>query len=218
MGRSAPAAGGGRWVSVDPQRLPRWLEGFTERHGEPTVELEAGGVRLTGVDGCVAELTPAPGAPPAQDLADLVEQAQLPRRLGLLLARQAAVAVGIADGERLQVSKVDSSYVQSRTAAGGWSQQRFARRRENQAKAAAGGAADIAVRLLLPAASSLHALVTGGDRRTVEAILIDPRLAPLRALRAERFLDVPEPRLAVLERAIGQARQVRILIREPSVT
>ena len=42
-------------------------------------------------------------------------------------------------------SKLDTSYVQGRTAAGGWSQQRFARRRVNQAKAAAEEAADIAV-------------------------------------------------------------------------
>jgi hypothetical protein len=34
-------------------------------------------------------------------------------------------------------------------------------------------------------------------------------------LRAERFLDVPEPRHAVLVAAIAQARAVRVLIREP---
>ncbi|MGW0243639.1 Vms1/Ankzf1 family peptidyl-tRNA hydrolase, partial [Micromonospora chalcea] len=35
-----------------------------------------------------------------------------------------------------------STAVQGRTAAGGWSQQRFARRRDNQAKAALGDAAE----------------------------------------------------------------------------
>jgi hypothetical protein len=58
--------------------------------------------------------------------------------------------------------------------------------------------------------------VTGGDRRAVDAILADPRLAEVRALRADRFLDVPEPRLAVLQRAVGAARAVRILVRDPT--
>jgi hypothetical protein len=212
-----PAAGGGRWVDVDPARLPRWLAGFEERHGTAilTPAGTAARLRLVAADGATAELSAPPGAPVPTSLDQLVAEAQRPRRLGLLLARQSAVAVGVADGDRLLVSKVDSSYVQGRTAAGGWSQHRFARRRDNQAKAAAGGAADIAVRLLLPEVAALAAVVAGGDRRAVEAVLTDPRLAPVQALRAERFLDVPEPRLAVLERAVGLARAVRILVRDP---
>jgi hypothetical protein len=27
-----PAAGGGRWVDVDPERLPAWLNGLAVRH------------------------------------------------------------------------------------------------------------------------------------------------------------------------------------------
>ena len=94
-------------------------------------------------------------------------------------------------------------------------QQRFARRRDNQAKAALGEAADLAVRLLLPEAGRLAALVVGGDRRTVDGILAHRRLAPLAALRAERLLDVPEPRYAVLQDAATAARAVRILVRDP---
>jgi hypothetical protein len=112
---------------------------------------------------------------------------------------------------------VDTFYVQSRTAAGGWSQQRYARRRVNQAKAAAEEAADLAVRLLVPRLDDLAALVAGGDRRTVEAILMDPRLAGVAERRASRFLAVAEPRLAVLEEAAGLARQVRILVQDPPV-
>jgi hypothetical protein len=221
-----PAAGGGRWVEVDPARLRRWLDGFAERHGGYAAQTTGTGVRLDASDGSVAELEPPPGvvSSPGADgtdgtdgtdaLAALVASAELPRRLGLVLARQSAVAVGIADGERLLVSKVDSSYVQSRTAAGGWSQHRFARRRENQAKAAAGVAADIVARVLLPELGRLAAVVTGGNRRTVDAVLADARLAPLAALRSERFLEVPEPRLAVLERAVPSARAVMIRIRE----
>jgi Actinobacteria/chloroflexi VLRF1 release factor len=199
-----------RWVEVDPQRLSRWLDGFAERHGQPEVTTEEYGIRLVGADGAVAECHPPAGAPPPADLADLVSVSTVERRIGLLLARQGAVALGIADGDRLVASKVDSYYVQSRTAAGGWSQQRFARRRANQAQAAAGAAADLSARILLPAAGSLAALVTGGDRKTVDAVLADRRLGPLAALRAPRLLDVPEPRHAVLVEAARRARAVRI--------
>ena len=171
-------------------------------------------MRLVALDGAAASFAAPPGAPVATNLDDFVTIAQQTRRLGLLLARQASVAVGIAVGERLEVSKVDAFYVQSRTAAGGWSQQRYARRRSNQAKAAAEDAADLVVRLLLPALDGLAAVVTGGDRRTVEAILADDRLAPVAARRADRFLDVAEPRLAVLEAAVGAARAVRIVIHD----
>lgn len=199
-----------RWVEVDPSRLARWLDGFAERHGQPEVTTEEYGIRLVGADGAVAECHTPAGAPPPADLADLAGGSQAVRRIGLLLARQGAVALGIAEGDRLVASKVDSYYVQSRTAAGGWSQQRFARRRANQAQAAAGAAADLAVRILLPAADSLAALVTGGDRKTVDAVLADRRLDKLVALRAPRLLDVPEPRHAVLVEAVRRARAVRI--------
>ena len=142
-------------------------------------------------------------------------QAGEPRRIGLLLARKGAVAVGVAAGTKLVVSKVDTHYVQGRTAAGGWSQQRFARRRDNQAKAAAADGAGIAARLLLPEVRTLEALVTGGDHTAVDTILAAAPLRPLAALRSDRFLDVPEPRRTVLEEAITQARAVRILVRDP---
>jgi Actinobacteria/chloroflexi VLRF1 release factor len=207
-----PAAGGGRWVSVDPGRLPRWLDGFAQRHGP----YESVTLRLVAADGAIAELHPPPGVPDPADLASFIAAVTAPRRIGLLLARQASVAIGVALGDELTSSKVDSSYVQSRTAAGGWSQQRFARRRANQAKAAAGSAADLAVRLLLPSLGSLDAFVAGGDRRAVDAVLADPRLAPLAAILAERFLDVPEPRQATLVQALALARAVHIRLLDPA--
>jgi hypothetical protein len=210
-----PAAGGGRWVDVDPGRLARWVENFTVRHGEPTVTAVPTGLLLTAPDGASAELLPPPGAPATTDVAGFVRAAGAPRRLGLLLARKGAVAVGVADGTELVVSKVDTHYVQGRTAAGGWSQQRFARRRDNQARAAAADGAGIVGRLLLPEVRTLAAVVAGGDRQAVDAILADRALAPVAALRAERLLDVPEPRHAVLVAAIAQARAVLVLVRDP---
>lgn len=212
MASSGPVTGGGRRVTVDPDRLPRWLDGFRERHGGPLAERPGDPYTVVAADGAVAELLPPPGVSGAGDLAELVALARAPHRLGFLLARQGAAAIGIADGDQLSVSKVDSWYVQGRTAAGGQSQQRFARRRGNQAAAAAGKAAGIAVRLLLPAAGGLAALVTGGDRRTVETILADPRLSPLRPLRHPHHLPVPTPNLAVLREAVRAARAVTIVL------
>jgi hypothetical protein len=201
-----PAAGGGRWVDVAPERLPRWLENFATRHGPYTEN----GLSIVAADGSTAEFEGT-----APDLAGLIEQACEPRRFGLLLARKGAVGVGIAHGTQLLASKVDTHYVQGRTAAGGWSQQRFARRRDNQARAAAVDSAGIVARILLPEVRTLSAVVTGGDRAAVDAILTTPALRPVADLRADRFLDVPEPRRAVLVAAIAQARAVRVLIKEP---
>jgi hypothetical protein len=209
MGERA-AAGGGKWVDVAPERLPRWLENFATRHGP----YEETGLTLTAVDGASAEWHAPPGVGTVATIDELIRQAQAPRRLGLLLARKGAVAVGIADGPELVRSKVDRHYVQGRTAAGGWSQQRFARRRDNQAKAAVNDGAGIAEGILLPEVRTLTALVAGGDHTAVDAILSAPRLAPVAALRAGRLLDVPEPRHAILVSAIAGARAVQILVRE----
>jgi len=210
-----PAAGGGRWVEVDPERLTRWLDGFAERHGSIAVDPRPDRLLVAAFDGAVAELHPPPGAHPGRDIAEFVAAATRERVLGLLLARRGGAAVALAEGPRLVRSKVESAYVQGRTAAGGWSQQRFARRRANQARAAAAGVADVAARLLLPEANRLAVLVAGGDRRTVEAVLADRRLAPLAAKLADRFLSVPEPRQATLPDALRQARAVRIRVLEP---
>jgi hypothetical protein len=200
---------------VGPERLARWIDGFAERHGAFAVRVADGRLVLTAADGAVAELAPPPGAAVAGKLAETVAQfvaaASAPRRLGLLLVRRGGVAVGVAAGADLVASKVDSAYVQSRTAAGGWSQQRFARRRENQAGALARGAADVAARLL--AGERLDALVTGGDRGLVGAVLADARLDALPA--PARHLDVPDPRLAVLRAAVAAARAVQITLRDP---
>jgi Actinobacteria/chloroflexi VLRF1 release factor len=210
-----PAAGGGRCVDVDPARLPGWLNAFAGRHGAYRVTDVDVALRILAVDGAKVSLWPPPGAPLHSEIDQFVQEAQQERRIGLLLARQASVAIGIADGPRLVTSKIDTSYVQSRTAAGGWSQHRYARRRENQAKAAAESAADLLVRLLLPAVGELSTVVTGGDRRTVDTILADRRLAPIVAIRSDRFLDVREPRLAVLEKSIASARAVRLRVEDP---
>ena len=208
MAASRPAAGGGREVAVAPERLERWLAGFAERHGEVVRD----GARYTAADGSVAQLE-APSAPLGDDP---VAHALTERRVGIVLVRLGGHAVGVAQGRRLVVHKVGSRQVHGRSAAGGWSQQRFARRREGQVRVAHQAAAQTAVDVLLPHAAGLDAVVAGGERTSVDAVLADRRLAPLKDLLTGRLLDVPDPRLKVLETAPDLLRRVWIRISDPS--
>jgi hypothetical protein len=113
-------------------------------------------------------------------------------------------------------SKVGQRHVQGRTKAGGQSQQRFARRRDNQARQAYEAAAEHVARILLPAARRLGAVVCGGDRQAVDAVLADPRLAALSPLRVEPWLPVPDPRRAVLEQSVVDGASVVVEVTDPS--
>jgi hypothetical protein len=193
---------------VSPERLAGWIERFGAGHGGLAGStVDAGAVTLTAADGTVAELR-VPFPPLRGD--DLVAHALADRRVGVLLVRLGGYAAGVFDGGTLVASKVGSRQVHGRSAAGGQSQQRFARRREGQVRVALGAAADTAAAVLVPAASTLDAVVLGGDRRAADDVLADPRLAPLRPLVTEPRLDVPDPRLKVLQGTPELFRAVRI--------
>ena len=202
-----------RLVTVEAERLAGWLERFTARHGPAVCTADATVVTVTAADGSVARLT-VPFPPlvvrEGEAYGGLLPHVVTDRRVGVLLVRLGGFAVGVAEGPRIVTSKVGSRHVQGRTAAGGWSQQRFARRREGQAKVAFGAAADVAARLLAPVAGSLDAVVVGGDRRAVDTVLGDVRLAALVPLVQDRRLDVPDPKLAVLQAAPARFRAVTI--------
>lgn len=203
-----------RTVTVAAKRLRGWLAGFESRHGAMTVDGGPETVLVTAADAQRAWVSvPFPPLPASDDpFTTLVDHVERPRRVGVLLVRRGGYAAGVFDGTTLVASKVDSSYVQGTTKAGGWSQQRYARRRANQAAAAFGRAAEVAVRVLVPEAGRLDALVCGGDRRAVDAVLGDARLAPLAELVAGPLLTVPDPRLRVLQAAPDQFLAVRIAL------
>jgi Actinobacteria/chloroflexi VLRF1 release factor len=179
------------------------------------IESSAVGLLLRGADGTCANVE-APFPPlvpdPASPWHGLLAHAERPRLVGVLLVRKGGYAAGVFEGARLISSKVGSRLVQGRSAAGGWSQQRFARRREGQAKEAYAAAADNAVRIILPELARLDAVVTGGDRPALAAVLEDSRLAGLRPLVLAQVLEVVDPRLAVLQETPKRFRAARISV------
>ena len=60
-------------------------------------------------------------------------------------------------------------------------------------------------------ACGVQVVVDAGDRASVDAVLADPRLALLAALRTGRLLDVPDPRLDVLTRAPFRDVWIRVV-------
>jgi hypothetical protein len=214
--RPRPAAGGGRRLRVAPERLGRWLDGVADRHGAfADVRDDDGVLRIDCADGtAVALRAPFGWSPSTPLLSSFTAQVREPRRVAVLLVRRGRWAVGVFDGRSLVASKVDARQVQGRTAAGGWSQQRFARRRAHQTDAVVAAAADTAARVLLPHAAGLAALVTGGDRGLVDEVLADRRLAPLAALPRDP-IDVGEPTKAVLLATPEQFRAVDVHLVEP---
>ena len=209
---SRPAAGGGRWVSTSPERLQRWLDGFASRHGPVTRTADQRMVRLVAEDGAVAEVEVP--FPPLVD--GLVEHVLRDRTVGVLLVRLGGCACGVFEGPRLTSSKITTRQVHGRSAAGGQSQQRFARRREGQVRVALDAFADTAVRVLLPEVARLDAVVVGGERTAVDTVLADRRLGPLVPLVTGRLLDGPDPRQAVLEASYDLLRAVWIRVVDPA--
>jgi hypothetical protein len=229
-----PAAGGGRWVEVPPERLVTWVVTFADRHGgaatDRPVTTESGvavrfTVTFTGADGAAAECHPPfpplpPGVPPAVRAAAeaLAAHAAADRTVGVLLVRLGGFAAGVFSGSppRLVNSKTGSRPVHGRSAAGGWSQQRFARRRENQAATALRAAADAAVEVFgRYGPDRLDAVVLGGDKRSAAGLADDARLEKYLAKATERFLTVPDPRLAVLRDIPRAFLATRIRLTEP---
>lgn len=198
-----------RAVLVPLPRLPRWLENFEKRHGPYTL---TDSLTATAEDGSTAYIRGPFGTTVQQVPVDVPEIAW-----GLLLVRRGGFAVAAGTTPTPELSKVGKRHVQGKTKAGGWSQQRFARRRDNQAREAFEAAADHAHRILVQE-RPLDALVCGGDRAAVDAVLEDPRLRGLADKVTDPWLAVPDPNAAVLKQAVVDAWSCRIEIEEPPTT
>jgi hypothetical protein len=221
MAKERQVAGGGRAVEVAPDRLEGWYARFAARNdGIRSTELTPDTVTVTANNGVVAVATVPFGPLTAEGTTDglavepLVEHALTPRRIALLLVRRGGHSVGIVRGGVVVRSRTDRHLVQGRSAAGGWSQQRFARRREGQARTALRSAAEDAFEILVPRLSEVDAVVLGGDSRALETLREDRRLAPLFERAEPRVLDIAEPRRAVLDAAAERAIAVQVTLHD----
>jgi Actinobacteria/chloroflexi VLRF1 release factor len=204
---------------LPPERLGRWLGRWAELHAPVArTVVGAGAVTFHGADGASVRCEPPfpPLAPEGEHdgfvPAPLLDHVRRERTVGVVLVRLGGYAVGIFEGRELRASKVGSRLVHGRHRAGGSSANRFARRRGNQAREALGAAADTAVAILADSAraGALDAVVRGGDRRALEEVFADPRLAAVGRLAVERVLEVPEPRRKVLDATPQLFRATRV--------
>ncbi|MCW1249900.1 acVLRF1 family peptidyl-tRNA hydrolase [Acaricomes phytoseiuli] len=230
MGRTA-------WVTAD--RLSGWAERFDASHGGYIGRLDGPALLLEAADGSAARLSSpwpeddmstllassrvssADSARSGTALAEtelestitiLAERAGRPASIALILIRRGGYALGFARSGKLLAAKTGTRYVQSRTAAGGWSQQRFARRRENQASAMAKAVAEHAAALALAQADYL---LPGGDKALLEEVLDQPAAAALDGLPRLAFRAVPDPKRAVLAEVARTSAAIRIDVTDP---
>ena len=192
-------------VSVPAERVLRWTANFETRHGPTSFVVGEGALAGTADDGSTFTARLPFGAaydgPP--EPAGLVAAAVAPADWGILLVRKGGFAVARMSRSTIADHKIGQRHVQGRTKAGGQSQQRFARRRDNQARQAFEAAAEHAVRILRPGL-----VVTGGDHAAVDDVLADPRLRGLTVVPP--WLAVPDPKRAVLDQALRDAVALRV--------
>jgi len=175
------------------------VQNFSTRHGRAVLIVADGALHGTAEDGStfVARLPFAREYAGPADPAAFVEAAAAPTDWGVLLVRKGGFAVARLNGTTVTASKVGKRHVQGRTKAGGWSQQRFARRRDNQARAALEAADAHAARILDRLSGPL---VYGGIEEATPAGAV--RLAG----------HIADPRRDVLEKAIGDAQSAILFV------
>lgn len=190
---------------VPGSRFSRWAANFEDRHGATSLSVVDGSLRGLADDGSTFTAVLPFAAPYGgeADVAAFLADVTAPGEWGVLLVRKGGFAVARLAGVQMVEHKIGQRHVQGRTKAGGQSQQRFARRRDNQARQAYEAAADHAARILRPGL-----LVTGGDHGAVDEVLADQRLARMTVVGP--WLPVPDPRRAVLDRAILDAQAIGV--------
>ncbi|MCY7394696.1 MAG: hypothetical protein LH468_00870 [Nocardioides sp.] len=196
-------------VLVPAGRVERWVSNFQGRHGATGLQVVDGALAGAARDGSTfTALLPFEaryaGLPDGDAFSASVAA---PADWGVLLVRKGGFAVARLQEAVTLDSKVGRRHVQGRTKAGGQSQQRFARRRDNQARQAYEAAGEHAARIL---GGLTGPLVTGGDHTAVGEVLQAPRLSGTHVVAP--WLAVPDPRRGVLEQAVLDACSVRFTV------
>ena len=187
-------------------RLERWVANFEARHGPTQLSVSAG---LIGAaeDGSTFKLSRSFDRPyeADPDISAFLSSLEPLEDWGVLLVRKGGFAAARLEADRIVSHKVGKRHVQGRTKAGGQSQQRFARRRDNQARAANLAAAEYARQIL----GSTPWIVTGGDRQAVTQVRSEIKLP---AQVDSRWLECANPNRFVLDQAIQDAMCAEVIV------
>ncbi len=233
-----------RTLTIDRNRLPGWFERFEDRQGAlelvgstPESSLAAGAPawtfrapsgHLVAVDGAaIAALDQRDlgiergTVTPPVNWQTLLERAQWDITVGIVLLRRGGYSVGIASEGRLVSSKSDTKYVQGRTAAGGWSQQRYQRRRTGQTADLLKSATHAATHLLSAEGAAdtprnVDALATGGDRALLEALFSEATMAPWARLPRVHVAVHGDPRQRDAAQVARETQALKVTITDPA--
>ena len=130
--------------------------------------------------------------------------------VGVAMVRLGRYAIAVYEGRRLAVSKTDTRYVKSRHHAGGTSQRRFQRVRENQIHRLYVEAAGILERQWRPWLDRLDYVALGGEAATINGFVKEcATLARLAPITLQRRLEVREPNRAALDQVAPMLYQCR---------
>jgi hypothetical protein len=125
--------------------------------------------------------------------------------IGVVLVRLGAYATGICRGEKLVSSKVGTGLVHGRHRQGGSSAHRFERHRDKQIEQFLIRVCGHTREQIEPYVKTLDYMVYGGAKKTIlMAQKYCPFLMKLETPVLTPLLDIPDPRQAVLESAVGR--------------
>ena len=207
--------------------MPRLLEKLEAESIERTVVLTAGSehdgvvsdtgwVVYTSKDEQVAIAPPLPLNESFEDeglQADpLLRQLTAEPTVAIVLVRLGRYAVGVFRGKELIESKTEGRYVGGQHKAGGWSQKRFARIREKQARELYDKVCEVSRQKITPYESNLERLWLGGDRHVLNGFQVRcPWLQRFAERTAEHRLTTPTPDHHGLTKSIDEALSYRVV-------
>ena len=194
---------------------PAWIDALERASGQ-LLRSPTGVVAFRAGDAGLALLPPFPIDAAAASVDDGIRDEPLRALLaseftvGVALVRLGRYAIAVYEGQRLMVSKTDTRYVKSKHHAGGTSQRRFQRVRENQIHRLYVEAAGVVERQWRPWLDRLDYVALGGEAATVNGFVREcDTLARLAPITLDRRLDVREPNRASLDRVGGMLYECR---------
>jgi len=139
------------------------------------------------------------------DMAQIRSQLENELVIALVLIRLGAYALGVCEGEKLLTSKVGTGLVHGRHRQGGSSAHRFERHRDKQIEYFLNRVCEHAHETIKPYVKRLDYVVYGGARETILQLQkYCPLLMKLETPVLPPLLDIPDPRQAVLEKAVSR--------------